>query len=155
MPPYCCNRCCTDDSINRFLAFETSQTSSRKKRRNKTGCRSVTCGSLSSSKNTPTAAFLARLPPFHCTVCLGAYGSPGGKRRATAFFWNPLLRKGSETTGRVSEANRGSRTAQSAPQSRSPKPTEGRDWAAIHAAGFGLTIGGLRPDHTSGTSLTV
>ena len=90
-----------------------------------------------------------------CTVCLGAYGSPGGKRRAAAILSNPLLRKDSETTGRVSEANRGSRTAQSAPQSRSPKPTEGRDWAAIHAAGFGLAIGGLRPSDTSGAFSTV
>jgi len=46
-----------------------------------------------------------------CTVCLGAYGSPGGKRRAAAFLLNPLLRKGSETTGRVNAVNRGVRTA--------------------------------------------
>ena len=36
-----------------------------------------------------------------CTVCLGAYGSPGGKRRAAAFLLNPLLRKGSVSAAHV------------------------------------------------------
>ena len=36
-----------------------------------------------------------------CTVCLGAYGSPGGKRRAAAILSKPMLRKGSETTAHV------------------------------------------------------
>ena len=45
-------------------------------------------------------------------------------RRAANGDRNPLLRKGSETTGRVSEANRGARTAQSAPAEPKPKPNQ-------------------------------
>ena len=41
-----------------------------------------------------------------CTVCLGA-SAP----RAANGDRNPLLRKGSETTGRVNAVNRGVRTA--------------------------------------------
>ena len=59
-----------------------------------------------------------------CTVYLRAYGSPGGKRRATAILLNPLLRKGSETTGRVSKANRGVRIARRA--TAAPKPEVSR-----------------------------
>ena len=91
-------------------------------------------------KKHAAAAFLTSYAPF-------AYEPTA--RRATSGDRNPLLRKGSETTGRVHVANRGARTARSAPQSRSPKPTEGWVWAAMHVAGFGLAIGGLRPSNTS------
>ena len=98
------------------------------------------CRGLCSSKNTPAAAFLTSFAPL---------ANEPTARRAANGDRNPLLRTGSETTGRVSEANRGARIARSAPQSRSPKPTEGWVWAAIHVAGFGLAIGGLRPSNTS------
>ena len=55
-----------------------------------------------SSKNTPTAAFLTTIAPF-------AYEPTA--RRAANSDRNPLLRKGSETTGRVNAVNRGVRTA--------------------------------------------
>jgi hypothetical protein len=80
-----------------------------------------------------------------------ACSSPGGKRQATAFLLNPLVTQGfrNHRKGERSEPRRED-SAIALPQRRSPKPTTGRLWAAMHAAGFGFTIRGLRPDHTSG-----
>ena len=70
-------------------------------------------------------------------------------RRAANGDRKPLLRKGSETAGRVSKANRGVRTAQSA--SATPKPKTDRRLGLGRNARrrFRKTIGGVRPSDTS------
>ena len=70
-------------------------------------------------------------------------------RRAANGDRNPLLRKGSETTGRVSKANRGVRTAQSAPAAPKPKTDRRLGLGRNARRRFRKTIGGVRPSDTS------
>ena len=111
--PACLRNLCATGGFRQCSSAETKMTGLLAGMKGTDG--TVVKYTFRSSKNTPSAAFLTRFAPF-------AYEPTA--RRAANGDRNPLLRKGSETTGRVSKANRGVRTAQSA--SATPKPKTDR-----------------------------